>query len=1024
MPRMKILSSSEREIFEMPPVFNSVDRKRFFSFPLTIERIADSLRTPTNAVCFLVMFGYFGATKRFFSKKFHQKDIEFVAKRYGIPVNQIKIDSYRKDTCIRHQEIIRDYFGFKEFDQEAKAIVIREIDTMIRSQLKPKLIMLRLIEILSSKKIEIPTYNMLASLIIDESKKYKADLSNTIEELLIPEIKIMLDSLLEKESKEGLNEEQLNIQRYKLTLLKRFHQSTKPSKVKTNIEDLKILKELFYSLEDIFKSLNLTHEGIRYYANSVIKSEIFQMTRRADEDRYLHLIAFVVHQFFRLQDLLIDAFLTAVQNNIHSVDREHKELYYEGRKEKNESFKKLFDYLNTNLFTLSVIKDIAHAPDLPDTEKIKRIQSVLSEHEQQRSEIKERITFFKKESEKALKEADFYSIVEAKSIKLQNRVSEIVKHIDFDAASSSPGLMEAIEYYKRKEGNIDKNAPVDFLGSGEGDLVFDDEGKFRISLYKSLLFRKIADAIKGGTLNLKYSYKYRSLDEYLISKTSWRQKKEEYLQRAALTKFANLKVVLQNLKEFLDKQYHKTNQNILNGKNEFIKFNKDGTFRLSTPKVETEDTEPLSEFFPKKHYIPLLEILYTVNKACNFTDAFEHWQTKYNRPKPPDKMFLAGIVGYGCNIGPSKIAKISKQINEHELENTVNWYFSEDNVSNANDKILRFMDALDLPNIYRRDRDLLHTSSDGQKLNMAVDSLNAGYSFKYHSMEKGASAYRFIDERDFLFHSTVFSSAEKEAPNVIDGLMHNDVVKSDIHSTDTDGYSEVIFGVTYLLGFTFAPRIKGLKRQSLYAFKTRKIYEQEGYKIMPDKYINEQLIEEDWDDILRFIATIKLRVTTASQLFKRLNSYSKQHILYRSVKEFGRIIKTIFILIDIDDVKLRQATEKQLNKIENAHKFSGAVSFGNNQEFLQETKEEQEIAEGCRRLIENAIICWNYLYLSQKIAEEKDEQQRQELIRAIKNGSIMTWRHVNLNGEYDFSDERLHDSVGLKVPKILELKLT
>jgi TnpA family transposase len=57
---------------------------------------------------------------------------------------------------------------------------------------------------------------------------------------------------------------------------------------------------------------------------------------------------------------------------------------------------------------------------------------------------------------------------------------------------------------------------------------------------------------------------------------------------------------------------------------------------------------------------------------------------------------------------------------------------------------------------------------------------------------------------------------------VIDGLMHNEVVKSDIHSTDTHGYSEIIFGATHLLGFSYAPRIKNLKRQRLYTFKTRR----------------------------------------------------------------------------------------------------------------------------------------------------------------------------------------------------------
>ena len=307
---------------------------------------------------------------------------------------------------------------------------------------------------------------------------------------------------------------------------------------------------------------------------------------------------------------------------------------------------------------------------------------------------------------------------------------------------------------------------------------------------------------------------------------------------------------------------------------------------------------------------------------------------------------------------------------------------------------------------------------------MAVDSLNAGYSFKYHGMNKGANTYRFIDERNFLFYSNVFSSSEKEAHYVIDGLMHNNVIKSAIHSTDTDGYSEIVCAVSYLLGFFFAPRIKGLKRQSIYAFIKRKVYSHKGYKILPDKYINTKLIDDNWDDILRFIATIKLKETTASQLFKRLNSYTKQHVLYRALKEFGKIIKSIFILKYIDDVECRQAIEKQLNKVENAHNFSDAVSFGNNQECLYATKEEQEIAEGCRRVIENSIICWNYLFLSQKIGDEKDTEHKQEIVNAIKNGSIVTWRHINLHGEYDFSDERLQDSIGLKVLKILELKLT
>ncbi len=60
-------------------------------------------------------------------------------------------------------------------------------------------------------------------------------------------------------------------------------------------------------------------------------------------------------------------------------------------------------------------------------------------------------------------------------------------------------------------------------------------------------------------------------------------------------------------------------------------------------------------------------------------------------------------------------------------------------------------------------------------------------------------------------------------------------------------------------------------------------------------------------------------------------------------------------------VELRQAIEKQLNKIELSNRFTRAVAVGNPREYTQVEKEEREIAEGCNRLIKNSIICWNYL---------------------------------------------------------------
>ena len=125
------------------------------------------------------------------------------------------------------------------------------------------------------------------------------------------------------------------------------------------------------------------------------------------------------------------------------------------------------------------------------------------------------------------------------------------------------------------------------------------------------------------------------------------------------------------------------------------------------------------------------------------------------------------------------------------------------------------------------------------------------------------------------------------------------------------------------------------------------------------------------------MATILLKRETASQLFKRLSSYAKENPLYKALKEFGRIIKSLFILQYYDDVKLHQRIEKQLNRIELSNKFGHAIFFDNNGEFQKPLPEEQAIITACQVVIQNAIVLWNYLYLSQLLVNIDDQGERQ-----------------------------------------------
>ena len=57
----------EREAFESPPVFNSVQRKQYFDFPTELRCLAAELRAPTHQLGFFLLSGAnFQSSKKLF----------------------------------------------------------------------------------------------------------------------------------------------------------------------------------------------------------------------------------------------------------------------------------------------------------------------------------------------------------------------------------------------------------------------------------------------------------------------------------------------------------------------------------------------------------------------------------------------------------------------------------------------------------------------------------------------------------------------------------------------------------------------------------------------------------------------------------------------------------------------------------------------------------------------------------------------------------------------------------------------
>jgi hypothetical protein len=834
MALLEILTRKERKLFDFPPQFSSTEeRKKYFSLDDELNTIIEALRGTTNKIGFILQFGYFKCGCRFYSAKdFYKKDINFIINHFGF-LSDVDFEKYNATSYARHQKLILEYLGYSQFD---KGLFTKEIERLANKYIRPKQILLAINDSFRKIKMVLPSYNAFAEAITAEYNK--------IENILLDELKQQLTEEQLKNINELLpnyddKDKKPTYKRSVLTSLRYVKQSIKPKDIKFNIQNFIKIKNLYLSFKTIIDNIAISKEAISYYAIWAFKARAAQVVQFSNiYKRALIVLSFIAYQYHFSQDTLVDIFLRAIQKFLNNIEQLQKDHDFEHRDTRNKSIKLLAESGKKSRNALGEIRKVAYNSVLTDKSKIIKIKSVLTEDQQEFDLLyAEKFDQLEIDTENAIKGKDYYDFMEKLSIKLQIRGSDIIKQLEFNKSNSDQNIIAAIEFYKKTNGKVDNKAPVSFIEPYIIEYLYDSENNFRPSLYKAILFVKIAEFIKSGKLNLLRSYRYLSIDEYLISSSRWKREKTQLLKTAGLSHLTNIKKLLKKHRKLLNERFEITNKNILNGKNQYIKVKEDGSFIVSTPAVDKLETAKISSFFDNDKYTPIIQVLHAINEATGFVDAFKHYTIKHNKPKPDPNIFLAGIIALGCNIGVRKMANISIGISESTLVRACNWYFSIDNLNDANDQIIRLINKLSLPDLFIKQKNLLHGSGDAKKVVVSADSLNANFSFKYYGNSKGASVYSFIDERHVLFHSLVFSSSDREAGYVVDGLLCNEEIKVDIFSTDTHGYSEIIFAVTELLGISFAPRIKKSQEQLLYAFETKQSYNKKGYSILPSKKI-------------------------------------------------------------------------------------------------------------------------------------------------------------------------------------------
>jgi hypothetical protein len=699
MSVFKILTKEEEKDFELPPKFDSISQNHFFKLTNGISEIILEMKNDSNKILFILMFGYFKATNKFFEIQKNDENYLYIANRNNL--NAFDFNTVTSRTIQRYKQTIKSYFSINQYNKEIELKLINYAIELANNFTHRKKIFFSLIDYSKRLNIEIPSYTILSKIISDALNHQTKNILLYLKTFQNDERLQLLDDFTNKD--ENFKN------RYNIGNFKKLGHSTNKREMNSSLIQLMTIQSKFNMLKSIMDEIGITDKVAQYYSKWLEQSKITQLTQKDSINNQFLLLSFVKYQYFIRNDNLVDRFIAIIQSIKSSLLRHQKELYFENEPKQKTLIQSLEDL---NLSLLNDVNHILNNDEISDSIKIDTLKLLVATKTTNLKILLEQKTFLEAVN------LDRFDFIEKASQSLQRKISSVLKLIEFDAKSSNKNLLIAVKYFKETI-NIKPDAPLDFLEDDEKTALIDDEGKFKISLYKALLFIHISDGIKSGILNIKYSYKYKSFEEYLIPKDEFLLNKKELLSYNELEDLENFNKFIVPITEKLEKSFKVTNRRIEKELNIYLKLTTD-SFILSTPKLEKTDEQlehTIGKYFPQAEFISVIDLLNSIQTKTNFLDSFKHYSLQNTRIKKLEPNLLyASIVGYGCNISLSKMAKISKGISENQLDTTTTWYLSEENTMEANDKIVAFIDSLEISKLLRNNPDINHTSSDGQNI--------------------------------------------------------------------------------------------------------------------------------------------------------------------------------------------------------------------------------------------------------------------------------------------------------------------
>jgi TnpA family transposase len=548
---------------------------------------------------------------------------------------------------------------------------------------------------------------------------------------------------------------------------------------------------------------------------------------------------------------------------------------------------------------------------------------------------------------------------------VKSATAVFLESVALEPGQASGPIVEGIEYFKEIRGRrrrmLPKDAPTDFVPRSWQGRVIGPRGRVDRKAWELCLAEQVTEALRGGVLSVPGSSHFESLDKDLMPEAEWKARKAEIL--SAVPILADPEKHLSTLRERMGE--------VARGALRALE-QKDGV-RLEKGRIIVS---PLDEAeVPAAHEAVcndirkhvrtrrIEEILLDLDRRTGYLDCFTHLGSgrAVDREEWEERTALfSAVLARGFNHGTATLASSIEGMTRWKIERAAEQYLREETLQAAVAKLVDFQRSLPVSRAWGEGRT---SSTDGRKYRVQGESLYAGYNPRYFpGYKRGIVVLTHVSDLQMPFYTQVIPVTVREAGYVLDGLVgHGSSLKIETNFGDTHSYTELQMGICHLLGIRLAPKIADLSEQRLWLPPGM---ERGEFRKLGDVFagrVSFDRIVPHWDEMLRTVATIREGKVRPSIIVRKLASLPRKSPVARAWQEFGRIVKTNYLLDYVRDPIFRREQRVALNKGEERNSLSKRLHHGTDGGFRTGDYLAQLNAASCLNLLIALISVSNAL---------------------------------------------------------------